>query len=157
MDYNFVLDHLATGAGINAAQDVQELTAAGVTHVIDCRAEQDDAPLFTGSPQISYLWNPTADDGQPKDVPWFAKGVAFALPALCWLPPDTTPIAPPPHPRVYCHCAAGINRGPSMTFAIMLALGFRPDLAEQLIRAVRPQVGLAYKGDAIKAITALGY
>lgn len=156
-DYNFVLDHLATGAAINAPADVDQLVAAGITHVINCRAEFDDGPLFVNHPGIAYLWNPTQDDGQPKSVEWFQKSLAFAIPALAVVP--SLPVASPPvmHPRVYAHCAAGVNRGPSTAYAIMIALGWPYDLAEQRMRQVRPQVGLAYKGDAQTALTAMGY
>lgn len=152
-DFNFILDHLATGRGIDSPADVEQLVAAGVTHVINCIDDHDDASVLASHPTLAYLWNPTADDGHPKPVEWFAKGIAFAIPALAASPG----VALSPRPRVYAHCAGGINRGPSMTYAIMLALGFAYDLAEQLIRARRPQVLLAYKNDAVAAISALGY
>jgi dual specificity phosphatase 3 len=146
VDFNFVTNRLATGGGISSPADVEALAQAGVTHCIDCRAEFDDAALLAGHPSIAYLWDGTADDGQPKPQAWFQKGIEFALAAL----------ASPRH-KVYAHCAAGVNRGPSMALAILLALGLKAPDAESMIRTARPQVGLAYKADAIQAVAALGY
>lgn len=143
-DFTFVTPRLATGAAISSPGDVADLVAAGVTACIDCRSEFDDAPLL--APSMAYLWNGTADDGTPKPPAWFAMGLTFALPLLAQ-----------PHQKVYAHCAGGINRGPSMAMAIMMALGWTPGGAEAAIRAARPQVGLRYKDDAVAAITALGF
>ena len=118
----------------------------GVTHCIDCRAEFDDAPLFAGNPNISYLWNGVRDDGIPKPTIWFQKSLDFALSAL----------ASPRH-KVYAHCLAGRNRGPSTAFAIMLALGWLPQDARDLIKKNRPVAGIAYAADAERAIKELGY
>jgi hypothetical protein len=147
-DFGFVTSRLATGAAITDPADVQALVAAGVTHIIDCRDDFNDAPLLADNPAISYLWNGVPDDGNPATHgdAWFGKSLGFALPALA-----------SPHTRVYCHCAAGVNRGPSTAFAIMLASGFTPSDAESTIRAARPVVGLAYKMEAIASVTSLGY
>lgn len=155
MDFSFITDHVATGAGISSPADVEALVAAGVTHVIDCRDDFDDAELLTAHPALAYLWNGTPDDGAKKEPEWFQKSLTFALPALAEPPTLCSPIAM--RPRVYAHCAAGINRGPSTAFAILLALDWPYDLAEQRVRQVRPQVGLRYKDDAIAAVGALGY
>jgi len=116
--------------------------------IVDC-CEEDDAQLLLRSlvPNINYLWNPTADDGQhPKPVAWFQKSLDFVLPLL----------AKPNH-HAYLHCAAGVNRGPSTLYAVLIALGIAPFEAEAMIRRARPQVGLAYKDDALAAVRALGY
>jgi len=99
-------------------------------------------------PSIMYCWDPTADDGAVKPPSWFGKGIAFALAALAQ-----------PKNKVYAHCAQGINRGPSMTYAVMLAQGFTKDEARALIvlHRLRTAIGLRYADDAEKAITALGY
>lgn len=145
-DFEFCSTRVATGAAVSGEADVQALVDAGVTHVVDARAEFDDAPLFAAHPAISYLWNPAEDDGQTKPPEYFAKTLGFALPALAV-----------PHTKVYCHCAAGVNRGPSNAFAVLVAQGWTAGGAEALIRAARPQVGLAYKNDAIAACKTLGY
>ena len=144
-DFTFVTVRLATGAAISSPDDVAALKAAGITAVVDCRGEFDDTPLLAGS-GMGYLWDGTADDGQPKPPSWFAPALAFALPLLAQ-----------PGQRVYCHCAAGVNRGPSMAAAIMIASGFTSADAAAVIRQARPQVGLAYLQDAARAVPALGY
>lgn len=144
-DFTFVTARLATGAAISSPADVQQLRDAGITAIIDCRAEQDDTPFLTGS-GAAYVWDPTADDGTAKGPAWFATGLTFALPLLVV-----------PHQKVYAHCAGGVNRGPSMAMCIMMALGWTAEAAEAQIRLARPQVQLRYKADAIAAIAALGY
>lgn len=144
-DFSWVTARLATGAAIADAADAASLAAAGITAIIDCRDDLDDQPLLAGL-GLAYLWNPTADDGTPKPPAWFAASLGFALPLLAR-----------PGQRVYCHCAAGINRGPSTAYSVMLALGWPADGAEAEIRAARPQVGLAYAPDARAAIPVLGY
>ena len=144
-DFTFVTARLATGAAISSQADVDALVAAGITHCIDCRIEFDDTPLLAGS-GMAYLWNGTADDGTHKGTAWFASSLTFALPMFTL-----------PHTKLYCHCAAGVNRGPSTAYACMQALGWSAADAEAAIRAARPQVGLAYKGDADAAVAALGY
>jgi protein-tyrosine phosphatase len=148
VDFNFVTTRLATGAAIGGPADVQALAATGITHIIDCRNDFNDAQLLASVPAISYLWNGVPDDGNPATHgdTWFGKSLGFALPALSRA-----------RTKVYCHCAAGVNRGPSTAFAIMLASGFTPANAESIIRAARPVVGLAYKTEAIASVTDLGY
>lgn len=147
-DFTFVTSRLATGAALSGPADVDAMAAAGITHCIDCRAEFDDAALLAAHPSIIYCWNGVPDDGNPAthgDV-WFGKSLLFALPALAL-----------PHTKLIAHCAAGRNRGPSTALAIMLAQGFAPGVAEAIIRAARPQVGLAYKLEAFQSVTSLGY
>lgn len=147
MDYSWINSRLATGAALSGPADAQVLAAAGVTHVVDVTDAGDDTPLFAALPGVHVLWNPTADDGvHPKPPSWFETSLAFALPALAQ-----------PHVKVYAHCSAGVNRGPSTAYAIMRALGFTPGDANTTIRAARPQVGLAYAADADAALQTLGY
>lgn len=146
MDYNFVTKRLATGGGLRTSADVDQLIADKITHIIDCCGEFNDITLLAAYPGISYLYNGTEDDGKPKPPIWFAKSIEFALQAFVEA-----------HCRLYVHCAAGVNRGPSTAYAILLALGLPPTIAEQLIRSNRPQVGLAYKIDAEAAVIDLGY
>jgi hypothetical protein len=143
-DFDFVTVRLATGAAISSEDDVQQLKNAGITHVVDCREEFNDAPLL--GPNFAYLWDGTTDDGQTKPPTWFKPGIDFALMALAQ-----------PINKVYIHCAAGVNRGPSMTYAVLRAFGLTAQLSESLIRTARPQVGLAYKTDVDNAVVALGY
>jgi protein-tyrosine phosphatase len=147
-DFDFVTSRLAAGAAITGAADVQALVAAGITHIIDCRDDFNDRALLSSDPALSYLWNGVPDDGDPvtHGAEWFGKSLAFALAALA-----------SPHNKVYCHCKGGVNRSPSTAFAVMLASGFRPADAENVVRTGRPVAGLGYKAEAIAAVLSLGY
>ena len=146
VDYNWVTERLATGGGLSSEADVQQLVADGITHVVDVTDAENDQQ-FVATEALIVCWNPTADDGQhPKPVSWFQTSLNFALPVF----PSTTG-------KVYAHCSAGVNRGPSTCYAILRALGLTAAQAEAMIRAARPQVGLAYQADADAAVVALGY
>jgi predicted protein tyrosine phosphatase len=54
-----------------------------------------------------------------------------------------------PNRRIVVHCHMGVNRGPSMGFAILLALGWDPIEALDAIRAARPIARVLYADDAI--------
>ena len=119
--------------------DLDEMCAAGVTHILDNRMECNDEQLVTlAAPHVRYLHNGQDDRGQAMPDVWFDRGVGFSLVAL-----DT------PGTAVLAHCHMGINRGPSMAYAIMLALGEDPVQALQLIRAARPIAAIAYSHDAL--------
>ena len=126
--YNFVTDRIATGGGIGSKADVDQLVAAGITHVIDMRAEFDDNTL--GDLRIQILWLPQQDDGTPRPLKHYRQGIQFAYGALAQ-----------PSPKVYCHCAAGVNRGPLMCYALLRAFGLPQQEAIDRIKAVRPEVG----------------
>ncbi|MFM7063434.1 MAG: hypothetical protein ACKO04_08070, partial [Actinomycetes bacterium] len=52
--------------------------------------------------------------------------------------------------RVVVHCHMGINRGPSMAFALLLASGWGITEALDAIADARPIVGLIYADDAVR-------
>lgn len=148
ISFDFVTERVATGGAIGSDKEVAILKAAGITHVINCRDDDNDADLLIGM-ALEYLWNPTADDGQPKAVEWFKKSLDFAMPIF----------AKSPSYKLYCHCAQGINRGPSTAYCVMRALGFSQKLAWGEIVIHRPicVTGIRYKDDADAALKALGY
>lgn len=149
MDCSFITERVATGAAIATNEDVTDLVALGVTHVIDARAEFDDAALLMASdPGMLYLWDPAEDDGQPKPADWFKRALCFAMPALAR-----------PGNIVLTHCAAGVNRGPSLCYCILRALGSSAIDAINLLHARRPATsgGIRYSGDAEIALKTLGW
>lgn len=150
-DVSFITERLATGGAVDTVADVKTVVAAGIDTLIDCRAEFAQAADFgaylAGAwPQLTYCSCPTVDDGMPKDAAWFAPGIAAALTAL-----------ERPQSRVLAYCSLGINRGPSMAYAILRALGYAGDDAFDLLIAKRPLVGVAYRADADAAVARLGY
>lgn len=110
---------------------MEELTQAGVTHVINMQLEFDDRPL-AGAYGVQVLWNPIDDDFLPKPPEIFRRGVDFALLAL-----------EDPKAKLYVHCAAGVHRAPMMTLAILCALEYEIEAATDLVQTKRPVVDFA--------------
>lgn len=139
-----VTDWLWTGGDIrpdpqDAVVDVRAIQRAKITHVIDCRLEWSDEALFAVlAPEISYLHHGVDDDGGIPPDWWFDLGVGFAMGALA--EPDS---------RVFTHCHMGINRGPTMAYAILLALEWDPIDALEAIRQARPIAAIGYAEEAL--------
>jgi protein-tyrosine phosphatase len=127
-DFNFVTERIAVGAQISCKADVDQLVAAGITHVCDMRAEYDDTLL--ADPRIVVLWLPEQDDGSPRPRDHVLNAVLFGMTGLSQK-----------KNRVLYHCAAGVNRGPTACYALLRAFGIARDAAIQMIRSARPQVG----------------
>ena len=118
---------------------LEEWVALGVTDIIDVRDEwSDEGFVADAAPHIHYHYFGTddGDNGQPDE--WFKAGVEAALEALS-----------DPSRKLMVHCHMGVNRGPSMAFAILLATGVSPVEALALIRASRPISGIIYAPDAL--------
>lgn len=98
MNFSRIMPRLWTGGALQSISDVETLVAAGVTHVVDCTdaeadANYDDTGVFANHPAIAVLWNPTPDDGQPKNPAWFEQSIDFAL--MAWAKG---------HTGLYAHC-----------------------------------------------------
>jgi protein-tyrosine phosphatase len=137
-NFSFITDRLATGGAPEKVEDMADLFAVGITHVIDLRVADD--PSFKG--MVAVLHNPTEDDGKPKPPEWFHRSGAFAMAVLA-----------NPRGRVYVHCDQGINRGPSTAYFILRVwTGMFARDARILIEAHRPRTILgiryAYYADA---------
>ncbi len=143
-DITRITDRLWTGGALPAeddafAVDLAAWRAEGITHVIDNRLERSERErIALAAPEIAYLENGVRDAGRRMPDEWFERGVTFALEALRQAGTG-----------VLSHCHVGVNRGPSMAYAIMLALGSDPVDALEAIRRARPFVGLGYADDAV--------
>lgn len=137
-------------------REFDNLKAAGITHVIDCRAEWNRYAWFRDSvgrqqeaeqrrAYFKTLINGCQDDYKPKSVGYFKRTLDFAMKALR-----------DPNAKIYIHCAAGINRGPSNAYAVLRAMGLTAVEAEQVLRSNRPGVHIAYREDAERAVLTLG-
>ena len=142
----FVTPRLLVGGDLDIIDDeltgrqLRELVEAGVTHIADCRIEADDTELVHRlAPELAYHWNGIDDAGQDVPAEWFDDNVGWALDALA--DPDAI---------VLTHCHMGINRGPSLGYAVLLAQGTDPVDALQAIHDVRPQAYVAYAEDALR-------
>lgn len=144
---HFVTPRLVVGGDLDqrddllAAAQLGELVEHGLTHLVDARVEADDRDFVAGlAPDVTYHWHGMDDAGQRVPGSWFERGVGFVLDA--W--------RADPAAVVLVHCHMGINRGPSLGYAVLLALGW--DLVEAIhaIRAVRPIAHVAYAEDALR-------
>lgn len=151
-------DLLWVGGAITTEAEVAELVGEGIGAVVDCRLESDDRSLVDGynehevgptHPALKrldhYLYVGVADDGQPKPVEWFKATWDFSKPLL------DQGVA------IYDHCSAGVNRGPSIAYFTLRAYWkLSGDDAMALLKVKRPQVNVAYRPDADRALQALG-
>lgn len=140
---HFVTPQLAVGGDIDSHDDnlagmqLAEIDALGITHVVDVRIEWNDADAFAFAlPHIRYLHHGMDDAGQAVPAEWFERAVS-------WID------AAGPDAVVLTHCHMGINRGPSLGFAVLLAQGWDPVEAIAAIRAARPEANVWYAADAL--------
>lgn len=142
---DFVTDRLLVGGDLDqrddllAAEQLGELVGLGVTHVVDVRLEADDSEFVLGlTDEVDYLWHGMDDAGQHVPAAWFEAAVTWVLDAL-----------EDPDAIVLTHCHMGINRGPSLGYAVLLAQGWDPVEAIDAIRRARPIAHVAYAEDAL--------
>jgi dual specificity phosphatase 3 len=113
--------------------------ADGITHVVDVRLERNDESFVAANaPDLGYSWIGADDHGGRQSDLWFAEGVGASLAAIG-----------EPGGRVLVHCHMGVNRGPSMGLAILVAMGWDSLDALHAIRRARPISGLIYATDAV--------
>ena len=119
--------------------DLADYQRVGITHILDNRIEcSDEAFVEAHAPRMTYWWNGQDDAGQAMPDNWFYDGVDFALESL-----------KDHDAQVLVHCHMGINRGPSMAFAVLLATGMGPVEALDAIRNARPIAAISYAHDAL--------
>jgi 8-oxo-dGTP diphosphatase len=131
-------------ARLSTIVDTTKLNISRVTNQLWTGGNNGHTPLTTWQGQlqtagITHIIDCTdqPDAGQVMPDDWFADGVDFALHAM--RNPDA---------QVLAHCQLGINRGPSMAYAILLATGMKPDQALATIKAARPIAHVAYADQA---------
>ena len=139
----YVGDRLLVGGDVDlfhpekARRQVAELLDRGVSHVVDCRIEWDDTDLWEGT-GVEYLHLPIDDAGQQVPPEWFEEAVSEVL-----------RMRQSPEALVLTHCHMGVNRGPSLGFAVLLGLGWDPVDALAAIRRARPIAYAFYAEDAV--------
>ncbi len=142
---SFVTPRLAVGGDVSPAAErgglqLDEIVALGITHVVDVRVEWDDQRLFAvRAPHVDYLHHGMDDAGQDVPPEWFEAAVQWIELALSG--PDAV---------VLTHCHMGINRGPSLGYAVLLAQGWDCVAAIAAIRDARPQANVWYAADALR-------
>jgi protein-tyrosine phosphatase len=126
MDISWLTERIAIGGGIWNAENMAQVAAVGITHIIDMQIEFDDTAL-AAKHDIAVLWNPTDDNFEPKTAELFQPGIDFALAVLedgrC---------------KLFIHCAAGVHRAPMMALALLGSMGWDLQKAKELIQERRP-------------------
>ena len=143
---HFVTPKLAVGGDLSSEDEglsrlqLAEISELGITHVVDTRLEwSDEQAVAEHASHVQYLHHGMDDAGQQVPHEWFEEAVSWVEDA--WRhEPDAV---------VLSHCHMGINRGPSLGFAILLSLGWDPVTAIAAIRAARPQANVWYAADAL--------
>ena len=141
---DFVTASLAVGGDLSprfveARAQLDELVAAGITHIADLRDEWSDEELVaTWHPELRYLYLPVQDAGQRIPGDWFDALDAWVGEALA-----------DPSAKVLVHCHMGVNRAPSAVLGLLLAQGLRVPDALTAIRSARPIAVIDYADDAL--------
>ncbi len=143
-NWAWITPDLATGGdfGLLPREAVRQAKIAldeGIRLVVDLRIEDDDAAMWEGS-EVRYL-NLGTNDAQGHHIPasLFDRAVAAVREA---------------HERgdkALVHCHMGVNRGPSVAYAVLLDRGYGPVQAWNMIRKARPQAAIYYAMDALLA------
>ena len=124
---------------VRALRQLERWLQSDAVGIIDCRGEWTDEDFVAvAAPELDYRYVGTDDDGRGQDDEWFSAGVAHFE--------DLASRGG----RVVVHCHMGINRGPSMAFAILLSQGWGITEALDAIAGARPIVGLIYADDAVR-------
>ena len=143
-NFDFITPQMATGGDLpphdeHALEALLEWRHLGITHILDNRLEWSDEEFVAQqAADIVYLHNGVDDAGQAMPDSWFDRGVAFITAAI-----------QDPANKVHIHCHMGINRGPSLAYAALLALRWDPIDAIAAVRTARPIAGVGYAEDAL--------
>jgi protein-tyrosine phosphatase len=143
---HFVTPKLAIGGDLSSEDEglsrlqLAEISELGITHVVDTRLEwSDEQAVAEHASHVRYLHHGMDDAGQQVPHEWFEQAVSWVEQAY----------EQDPDAVVLTHCHMGINRGPSLGFAVLLSQGWDPVEAISAIRAARPQANVWYAADAL--------
>lgn len=125
MDFSEITNRLYIGT-TPRSEAYAALIDLGVRLVINMRLEKRPYPLSEAS-ELRLLWLPTFDSPlAPIPLGALERGARAALDVFT------------NGGKVYVHCAAGRHRGVAMGAAVLIAQGYSPQEAMDLIKARRP-------------------
>ncbi len=125
MNFSTITDELFIGE-TPLLRDYDYLRDLGVRLVINMRFERPPAH-DRHTPPLDFLWLPTFDvPGLVIPIRYLVRGVQAALATIR------------EGGKVYAHCQKGRHRGVAMGASILIALGYDPDEAMELIKVQRP-------------------
>lgn len=125
LNMSWVTDQLAVGGRIRP-EDIHTLAHAGVTHVIDTRAEYSDDPQGLAKEHVALLCLPTPDT--------YALTVVQMLQGAKWANEQIKQGG-----RVLVHCEHGVGRSALLTCAVLVYDGMHASDALQLVQQKRWQ------------------
>jgi protein tyrosine phosphatase (PTP) superfamily phosphohydrolase (DUF442 family) len=125
LDMSWVTGSLAVGGRVRE-EDVARLARAGITRVIDTRAEYRDDEAALNREGIQLLYLPTPDT-QPLSVEDLKEGSVWALQQI------------QDGQRVLIHCEHGVGRSVLLTCAVLVRDGYSVEAALRLVQAKRWQ------------------
>jgi protein tyrosine phosphatase (PTP) superfamily phosphohydrolase (DUF442 family) len=125
MNFSRITDYLFIG-DTPCPEDYDQLRELGVRLVINMRLEKRSI-IDLHDPPLDFLWLPTVDTpGLVIPIRFLVRGVRAALKTI------------QAGGKVYAHCQRGRHRGAAMGASILIALGYDPDQAIELIKLQRP-------------------
>jgi hypothetical protein len=125
MNFSQITDCLYIGDTPRSG-DYDLLRELGVRLVINMRLEKRPAVDPHQQP-LKFLWLPTLDNpGLVIPIRFLMRGVRASLDAI------------QKGGKVYVHCQKGRHRSVAMGASILIALGYDPDQASELIKLQRP-------------------
>jgi protein tyrosine phosphatase (PTP) superfamily phosphohydrolase (DUF442 family) len=125
MNFSQITEYLFIGETPDV-KDYDLLRELGIRLVINMRLEKRPG-IDPHQPPLNFLWLPTLDTpGLVIPTRFLMRGVQAALETI--------------HAggKVYAHCHKGRHRGVAMGASILIALGYDPDQAMELIKVQRP-------------------
>lgn len=160
MNFDFVTENIAVGTTPETQDDVKALVERGVTHILNCRDDHDDARLLQTSPWLmNYCWNGTKDwtpkaalGLEPKPAEWFQKSLDF------W-----GDLSDGPEHRIFIHCSMGVNRSATTAWMFLRAMQLKGEDCDLIIDRHRPVAIFGtfadhpWRKDAERALVQLGY
>lgn len=139
-DRIIVTGELDRGDDDNARRQLDAWVEAGVTTIVDVRAEADDrAFVARHASDIRYVWAGVDDHGGTQAGAWFDTVLAELGDAI-----------EDPAETILVHCQMGVNRGPSMAYRILLEQGWGVLDALKAIRRARPIAEIIYADSAVR-------
>jgi len=125
MNLSWITPSLAVGGAIHT-RDISRLRQIGITAVVDCREEASDDELAMARNGVEFLRLPTPD-AHTLTQESLDRGVAWVRQRMVQ------------GGRVYVHCSHGVGRAPELGACVLVADGFLPGRALELVRARRWQ------------------
>lgn len=111
-----------------APQHCGQLRDAGVTHIVDLRAESSDDQEALEALGFEWLRIPTPNEGVPTDLQFRQL--------LRWIGQHSDEER---LPVLYLHCEGGLGRTPTVAVALLMQQAFTLAEASRLVRAARPE------------------